>query len=525
MTVAAHGGDIYQNQITYDFSVNTNPLPLPEILQKRMAEAAVHSNRYPQYDNVLLRERLAALYGFSTEEVVCGNGASELFVAIVHALRPKRVGILAPSFSGYAWAAQTVGAEICSIPLREENNFVMDMAQMESLCRQLDGNSLLFLANPANPAGNKMEASLLETLLDVCEKKQITVVLDECFIAFTGTEGYVSWIRKYPHLIVVRAYTKIYAIPGIRLGYLLAQKDICEKIAHQLPEWNVSVVAQRIGMDILNDSLPGWSRRKYLKDTIELIQEEKRFLKHELTKIFGDQMKIFPSEANFLLLKTQIPLYRLLLERGILIRNCANYTGLGQDFYRIAVKTRSENRKLLQEPVTKRVIHTSADFDYAKTMTYSPHAVQIAKELIAGGADIVTDTNMALAGINKKRLGEFGGTVHCFMADEDVAREAKTRQVTRATVSMEHAANIDKPVIFAVGNAPTALISLYELMQKSDWRPAFIIGVPVGFVNVEAAKELILKTDVPHIVNRGRKGGSNVAAAIVNALLYQIRPV
>ena len=132
MTVAAHGGDIYQNQITYDFSVNTNPLPLPEILQKRMAEAAVHSNRYPQYDNVLLRERLAALYGFSAEEVACGNGASELFVAIVHALRPKRVGILAPSFSGYAWAAQTVGAEICSIPLREENNFAMDMAQLES---------------------------------------------------------------------------------------------------------------------------------------------------------------------------------------------------------------------------------------------------------------------------------------------------------------------------------------------------------------------------------------------------------
>ena len=297
---------------------------------------------------MLLRERLAALYGFSTEEVVCGNGASELFVAIVHALHPKRVGILAPSFSGYAWAAQTVGAEICSISLREENNFAMDMAQMESLCRQLDGIGLLFLANPANPVGNKMEASLLETLLDVCEKKQITVVLDECFIAFTGTEGYVSWIRKYPHLIVVRAYTKIYAIPGIRLGYLLAQKDICEKIAHQLPEWNVSVVAQRIGMDILNDSLPGWSRRKYLKDTIELIQEEKRFLKHELTKIFGDQMKIFPSEANFLLLKTQIPLYRLLLERGILIRNCANYTGLGQDFYRIAVKGHPENVQLIE---------------------------------------------------------------------------------------------------------------------------------------------------------------------------------
>ena len=171
--------------------------------------------------------------------------------------------------------------------------------------------------------------------------------------------------------------------------------------------------------------------------------------------------------------------------------------------------------------VTKRVIHTSADFEYAETMTYSPCAVEIACELLKAGADIVTDTNMALAGINKSTLARFGGTAHCFMADEEVAREAKERQVTRATVSMERAARIDKPVLFAVGNAPTALISLYELMQRG-YRPAFIIGVPVGFVNVEAAKELILNSDVPHIVNRGRKGGSNVAAAICNALLYQL---
>lgn len=175
-----------------------------------------------------------------------------------------------------------------------------------------------------------------------------------------------------------------------------------------------------------------------------------------------------------------------------------------------------------QELVTKRVIHTSADFDYAQTMTYSEHAVEIAKELIRDGADIVTDTNMALAGINKKVLARYGGTAHCFMADEEVAKEAKERKVTRATVSMEKAAAIAKPVIFAIGNAPTALISLYELMEQTGFRPAFIIGVPVGFVNVVAAKELILKTDVPHIVNRGRKGGSNVAAAICNAILYQL---
>lgn len=175
-----------------------------------------------------------------------------------------------------------------------------------------------------------------------------------------------------------------------------------------------------------------------------------------------------------------------------------------------------------QEMITKRVIHTSADFEYTKTLTYSQDAVRIAEDLICEGADIVTDTNMALAGINKRALATFGGEAHCFMADPAVARLAKERGTTRATVSMEMAARIDKPVIFAVGNAPTALIQLYKMMQESDWRPAFVIGVPVGFVNVEAAKELILESDVPYIVNRGRKGGSNVAAAICNALLYEL---
>ena len=172
--------------------------------------------------------------------------------------------------------------------------------------------------------------------------------------------------------------------------------------------------------------------------------------------------------------------------------------------------------------ITKRVIHTSADFDYTKTLSYSKDAVRVAKELMLHGADIVTDTNMALSGINKKKLAQFGGQVHCFMADEEVARIAKERGTTRAAVSMEMASKLTKPVIFAIGNAPTALIQLYEMMQTSDWRPAFVIGVPVGFVNVEAAKELIMETDVPYIVNRGRKGGSNVAAAICNALIYEL---
>lgn len=177
-----------------------------------------------------------------------------------------------------------------------------------------------------------------------------------------------------------------------------------------------------------------------------------------------------------------------------------------------------------QDPVIRRAIHTSADFDYAETLMFSEDAVRKARELIAAGADIVTDTNMALTGINKKRIAAFGGEVRCYMADEDVAREAKERGITRASVSMEHAAAdilaSGRKTVFAVGNAPTALITLRNMYDEGRFTPDFIIGVPVGFVNVVEAKELILETDIPHIVNRGRKGGSNVAAAIVNALVY-----
>ena len=174
--------------------------------------------------------------------------------------------------------------------------------------------------------------------------------------------------------------------------------------------------------------------------------------------------------------------------------------------------------------IIRRAIHTSADFDYAHSLCFSDDAVRIAKDLIKEGADIVSDTNMALTGINKKRLAVYGGSARCYMADEAVAAEAKERGITRASVSMEHAARdakaLGKKTIFAIGNAPTALITLREMYDKGIYAPDFVIGVPVGFVNVVEAKELILETDIPHIINRGRKGGSNVAAAIVNALIY-----
>ena len=175
-----------------------------------------------------------------------------------------------------------------------------------------------------------------------------------------------------------------------------------------------------------------------------------------------------------------------------------------------------------QELIIKRCIHTSADFDYADNLCFSENAVKKAMDAIKGGACIVTDTQMAKSGINKRALARYGGEVFCFMSDEDVAAQAKENGTTRATASMDKAASLKQPLIFAIGNAPTALVRLYELIEEKKIRPELIIGVPVGFVNVVQSKELIMQTDVPYIVARGRKGGSNIAACIVNALLYKI---
>lgn len=175
-----------------------------------------------------------------------------------------------------------------------------------------------------------------------------------------------------------------------------------------------------------------------------------------------------------------------------------------------------------QDAIIKRVIHTSADFEYADNLVFSPNAVALAQKALQEGATIITDTQMALSGINKKMVSSLGGKVICFMSDPDVAAEAKARGVTRATVAVEHAAALEGPLVFAIGNAPTALIRLHELTMQKKAAPDFVIGVPVGFVNVVESKELWIGGETPYIIARGRKGGSNVAAAIVNALLYQL---
>ena len=172
--------------------------------------------------------------------------------------------------------------------------------------------------------------------------------------------------------------------------------------------------------------------------------------------------------------------------------------------------------------LVRRVIHTTADFDYYDNLCFSEHAAKVAMEALRAGCPVVTDTTMAMAGINKRALARFGGETHCFIGDADVAEEAKARGVTRSMVSMEKAARTLRPAVFAIGNAPTALYSICDLVRAGKLQPKMVIGVPVGFVNVVEAKEALMELGVPYIVARGRKGGSNVAAAIVNSLLYQM---
>gem|GEM_PF-17626 len=642
-----HGGDIYRNQVKMDFSVNTNPLGMPERVKQALMRAVEESGNYPDIRAEALVAAVADWGGFRREMLVFGNGASELLLAAVHAVRPEKILIPTPSFFGYEKAAEAAGCEVVYWEMKPEEKFCLTENFLDCLTADVD---MVFLANPNNPVGNLLQPELLEKIAEKCLTNHCFLVLDECFIELTGKEKTYSFVAKlgrYPNVLVLRAFTKLFAIPGVRLGYVVCGEELAEKIRKQLPEWNLSVYAQKAGVAATEEK--GFAER-----SAAYVAKERAYLTEVLEK---EGFSVYPGEADYLLFsvegyggsgerkpgkylrdgnqekpgreflgvgkenvqrdfqdgkqgETEKTLYELLLERGILIRDCSNFRGLSQGFYRIAVKSAGENRrfaevlhdvmsasekKALARPaapdvrwtsawhrpersvdsecgssqvpvqdkmeiefpqmeyvlpgdiekrsfeiiseelaergitlpeenalVIKRVIHTSADFSYADTMTFSENAVSVAKQLLLQGADIVTDTNMALSGINKKVLHSLGGEAHCFMADESVAKEAKERQMTRAAVSMERAAELGKPVVFVVGNAPTALVKLYEMVKENRFSPAFIIGVPVGFVNVEAAKEMILTTEVPYIINRGRKGGSNVAAAICNAILYSL---
>lgn len=332
-----HGGDIYNNHVKIDFSVNTNPLGVPERVKMAMHEAVGHSNQYPDIRAAKLRLAVSRMLEAPEEYLLFGNGTSELFLAIIHGIMPKKTVIPVPSFSGYEYAARAGGGEIIFYETKEEEYFAITGELYGFLPDDVD---LIFLSNPNNPTGRLTDRELLRKLLGLCRDRGMYVVLDESFNGFCGKEfSMLPEVEEFENLILVRALTKIFSIPGVRLGYLIcSNRELRHTIQRQLPEWNLSCFAQAAGCACA-------TQLEFAAIASYIVQNERCFLEKGLKEM---EFQVFPSEANFILFYSEKRLYEPLLERGLLIRDCSNFRGLRQGFYRVAVKTRKENKLLLK---------------------------------------------------------------------------------------------------------------------------------------------------------------------------------
>lgn len=332
-----HGGDVYTNDgITLDFSININPLGMPTSVRQAVIDHLPEYTRYPDPACRALRIALAQRHGLNTAMVLCGNGAAELLFALCACLKPRRVATLAPTFSEYERSAALFGAKIYAHLLTEENGFALTDSIWAALTAETD---LLFLCNPNNPTGRLADSSLLVKIADVCRQNGTWLVLDECFMDFTREESMLRHLREYPHILVLQAFTKIYAMAGLRLGMLYcADEELLECIGAFNPAWNVSGVAQAAGTAALLE-------KDWMENTRSLVENEREFMTAALNQL---GLTVYPSQANFILCRSDRPLFAPLKSRGILVRSCANFTGLDERYIRIGLKRRDDNIALLR---------------------------------------------------------------------------------------------------------------------------------------------------------------------------------
>lgn len=342
-----HGGNIYGNEIEYDFSVNLNPLGPPESVRDALAAALNHVEEYPDPEYRELRRGLANYWQLAEEQLVPGNGASELIPGIIRTLSPKNCMVTAPCYSGYETAlnAAASSCRIHRIPLRAENDFTLP----ENICQEIARvkPNLLILTNPNNPNGKRISANRLREIADTCRAAGTVLLVDECFLALSGgdEDSLIHCIRSEAlPAVVLRAFTKTFAIPGVRLGYAVCSGSPAARIRRELPEWNLSVFAQYAGTAALEAAAGGTSG--YLAASVEMIAREREYLTAELESL---GFRVFPSDANYILFQSRDrELHQKLLDKGILIRDCRDYHGLTAGFYRTAVRTHRENTALLQ---------------------------------------------------------------------------------------------------------------------------------------------------------------------------------
>lgn len=330
-----HGGDVYGNPgIRLDFSVNTHPLGMPQRAREALLAQAEAFSRYPDPQCRALRQALARRHGVAPENILCGNGAADLIFRICACLRPRRALTLAPTFSEYRRAVELFGGSMAEHRLREEDGFALGEDVLAAL---LPGAEAFFLCNPNNPTGRLAPEALLPSIARACAQNGALLVVDECFLAFTRGASLAALCREFPNLLILNAFTKFYGLAGLRLGYLLGDGALLARIEAFGAPWSVSAAAQAAGLGALAE--PGWEAR-----TLALVEGDRAFLEAGVRAL---GLTVFPSDANFLLCKSPVPLHEPLKRRGILVRSCANFTGLDEGYLRIGIKTREQNAALL----------------------------------------------------------------------------------------------------------------------------------------------------------------------------------
>lgn len=335
----SHGGDIYTYGDMLDFSVNVNPLGMSAQVMEAAKQGIEKAAAYPDFQCRKLRKKLARRQGIPEEYYVFGNGAAEIFYTLVLAEKPKQALLPVPAFSEYERALNTVGCRINYYETKRENAFCIDDNFLSGLNEKTD---IVFLCSPGNPAGAIIDRKLLLKAIQLCEQFRIRLVVDECFGGLLEEPEAHSVIKntvRYPHLIVVRAFTKTFAMPGLRLGYgVTSDTGLTGKMEQMRQPWSVSVPAQEAGIAALDEAAP-------VREAGRLIFEERRFLEEQLERL---KIEYIPSDANYILMYSKIDLFHELKKYNILIRDCSDYRGLTKGWYRTAVRRRKENQVLVQ---------------------------------------------------------------------------------------------------------------------------------------------------------------------------------
>ena len=325
-----HGGDVYRNPIEYDFSINVNPLGMPLASIQAAHEGIVLTGRYPDYKAEQLCHAIAKAKQIPADRIIPGNGAAELLYVLGQTI-PEKALTIAPTFTGYAEAVAAGGGEL---------TYASD--EQELLAKMDDSIRLVFLCNPNNPTGTLFTREQILRVLAKAEAMQAYVCVDECFLPFLEEEASYSmlpYLAKHPRLLVLRAFTKIYCMAGLRLGYLACgDTELQSRIRAKLQPWNTSIPAQLAGIAALSDT-------EYLAKTRENLQAERAYLVPRLRELVAE---VYDGYGNFLLFRDEPDLKERMLEVGVLIRACGDFEGLDDTYFRIGIRSHSENQEFIR---------------------------------------------------------------------------------------------------------------------------------------------------------------------------------